>query len=213
MKAFHIDSIDSTNEAAKRMIRAGEIDGDAYVAAREQTAGRGSRGRTWLSPRDAGIYVSVVCVPRPAPTADSVDLTFFTLAAGVACSDFLVRLGADVQLKPVNDIMANGRKLGGILTEALIEQGALQAVIIGVGVNLRPAERHLRDGGVQPICLVECIGEDITPDAATVVTAGLARHVLSWVQAALAGQSEEIRSGWLARAVPGARLPDPPGMT
>ena len=70
-QAFYFDSVDSTNEAAKRLIHDHRIHSPAYVVAREQTAGRGQRGRLWLSPRDAGVYLTVVDFPdstaAPAP--------------------------------------------------------------------------------------------------------------------------------------------------
>lgn len=212
MKAFHLDTIDSTNEAAKRMLRAGEIAGDAYISAREQTAGRGSRGRRWVSLRDAGIYLSVVHLPQPALAAGSVDLTLITLATGVACVDFLAGLGAEARLKPVNDLIVDGRKLGGILTEALIERGTVEAVIVGVGINIRHGERVLADGGTPPICLAQAIGRDVVAGDLVNGVPHLAGQVQGAVKSALAGHSARIRQDWLAWAVPGAILPKPPGV-
>ena len=79
MQSFHFDTVDSTNEAAKRMIRSGELRQPAYLLALEQTAGRGSRGRRWASPKDAGIYLSVVEFPREPFTAPKwLDSPFFS---------------------------------------------------------------------------------------------------------------------------------------
>lgn len=210
MKGFHFDTIDSTNAAAKRMLGSGEIDADAYVTAREQTAGRGSRGRVWLSPRDAGLYLSVIHVPQPALPTDSVDLTLVTLAGGAACAEFLARFDAEIRLKPINDLIVDGRKLGGILTEAQIERGAVKALIVGIGINLRPADRILTDGGLAPICLAEATARDSDPDRAIAGVSDFARHVLVRVKFALAGWEEHTRQDWLHWAIPGAALPHPP---
>lgn len=154
-QAFHLDSVDSTNEAAKRLLQDDRIHGCAYIVAREQTAGRGQRGRPWLSPRDAGIYLTTVDFPD-APETPVTKL--FALGAGIACAEVLrERTGVDVRLRPINDLYVDGRKLGGILTEAILEQGNLRALITGVGINLRRAERILPPDHdhVPPICLEE----------------------------------------------------------
>jgi biotin-[acetyl-CoA-carboxylase] ligase BirA-like protein len=154
-QAFHYDSVDSTNDVAKRLIQDDRIHGCAYIVAREQTAGRGQRGKPWLSPRDAGIYLTTVDCPI-APETPVTKL--FTLGAGIACAEVLrERTGVDVRLKPINDLYVDGRKLGGILTEAILEQCNLRALITGVGINVRRAERFLPPDHdhVQPICLEE----------------------------------------------------------
>jgi biotin-[acetyl-CoA-carboxylase] ligase BirA-like protein len=154
-QAFYFDSVDSTNNVAKRLIRDDQIYGCAYIVAREQTAGRGQRGRLWLSPRDAGIYVTIVDFPNALPTPFT---NLFTLGAGIACVETLRQCaGVDVRLKPINDLYVDGHKLGGILTEAILEQCNLRALITGVGINLRRAERILSSDHdhLQPICLEE----------------------------------------------------------
>ncbi|MDO8632258.1 MAG: hypothetical protein Q7R41_17375, partial [Phycisphaerales bacterium] len=136
MQAFYFDSVDSTNDQAGRLLREGRIGDSAYVVARGQSAGKGNRGRKWASPDDAGIYLTVV--DRPAHSDDDpralnpaapVLLHMFTRAAGVACAEMLrERTNVDVRLKPINDLYVDGRKLGGILTEAVIEQGCIRAL-------------------------------------------------------------------------------------
>jgi len=157
MQAFYFDAVDSTNEVARRLLREGRIGDFAYIVAREQSAGRGNRGHTWLSPADAGIYLTVVY--RPVQTGG--DLHLFTRAAGVACVETLLEwTGVTVRLRPINDLYVNGRKLGGILTEAVIDGGRASALIIGVGVNLRRAERPLPADHVRPVCLEELMPDD-----------------------------------------------------
>ena len=82
MNSFRIDTVDSTNDEAKRLIAEGRLRGRGYVLAREQTAGRGTQGRSWLSPRDAGLYLSVARTGVEPPSPNVAQLT---LAAGAAC--------------------------------------------------------------------------------------------------------------------------------
>lgn len=138
MQHFHFETLDSTNEAAKRMIASGEIVSDACIVASEQTAGRGTKGRTWISPRDAGLYLSVVLLDV---AAFGRSMQLITLACGVACAQTLRRqFDIDVRVKPVNDLMLNGGKLGGILTEANVEGRVIASLIVGIGINLRRSE-------------------------------------------------------------------------
>ena len=156
MLAFHFDTVDSTNDAARRLIAEGRLRGCGYVLAREQTAGRGTHGRTWISPRDAGIYLSVVRTNGGQATANT---SLITTAAGLACVSGLTAVTGltTIRLKPVNDLMAHGRKLGGILTECEIESGAMKSLIVGIGLNLRVADRELPPGAIPPIALEECL--------------------------------------------------------
>jgi BirA family biotin operon repressor/biotin-[acetyl-CoA-carboxylase] ligase len=148
LQVFPYDSVDSTNEVAKRLICEPGFGGPACVIAREQTAGKGTRGRKWASPKDAGIYVSVIEVPdrecggAGLAQANSFEPATFTQAAGVACVECLRRhFGICVELKPINDLYVNGCKLGGILTEARIEGGKIAALITGIGINDGPPGR------------------------------------------------------------------------
>lgn len=154
MHRITLETVDSTNLEAKRLFENGGIAGPAVVTAREQTAGRGSRGRSWMSPRDMGVYMSVVDVPAGPVTVAEIEPTLFTLAAGIACVDVLrTQAGVDVRIKPVNDLYVEGRKLGGILTETMVAQHAVRAVVTGVGINVRSAHRTVAAGAAEPIAL------------------------------------------------------------
>lgn len=201
LQIIALDSVDSTNEEAKRLLREGKID-RGYVVAREQTAGRGQRGRVWSSPRDAGIYVSVVDRPdRPAS-----DLTIYTLAAGVACVEAIRDVtGLTIGLKPVNDLYALDCKLGGILSEAVIEKGRAQALITGVGINLRRCEHALTDAKVEAISL-----QDLLPVSAFAyldpggLLRSVVRKVLEWNQIAAQDEGRGVRIAWERYRVDGA---------
>ena len=129
---LRFDSLPSTNTEAARQAALGAPEG-LCVVAREQTAGRGRRERSWVSPKDAGLYVSVLL----RPTLEARLWPLITLAAALAVRDALEEacgLGADI--KWPNDLLTGGRKLCGILAETA-EGARGRAVILGVGVNLR----------------------------------------------------------------------------
>jgi BirA family transcriptional regulator, biotin operon repressor / biotin---[acetyl-CoA-carboxylase] ligase len=131
---LRLETIDSTNLEAIRQAKAGAPEGLCIVA-REQTAGRGRLDRIWQSPKDAGLYLSIVL--RPAIEMNKWPL--LSLAAALAVSDALV-LACSVKpdIKWPNDVCVNDRKLCGILAET-IETAPGPAAIVGIGINLTRA--------------------------------------------------------------------------
>ncbi|HKG12615.1 MAG TPA: biotin--[acetyl-CoA-carboxylase] ligase [Pyrinomonadaceae bacterium] len=128
---LRFDSLPSTNTEAARQASLGAREG-LCVVAREQTAGRGRRERAWVSPKDSGLYFSVVLRPR----TDAREWPLITLAAAVAARDALKEACAlQPDIKWPNDLLARGRKLCGILAETA-EGAAGRAVVLGVGINL-----------------------------------------------------------------------------
>jgi BirA family biotin operon repressor/biotin-[acetyl-CoA-carboxylase] ligase len=194
-QAFEFDTVDSTNEVAKRLIQEGRFRDPGYVVARCQTAGKGSRGRVWLSPRDAGIYLSVVAF---SPTALGAALQTFTLAAGIACVETLnAATGLAVCLKPINDLYVGLRKLGGILTEAVIEQNQVRALVTGVGINLRKADRLLPAGSPEAICLQELLSPHLFSHINVQnMIADLVERILFWNSVVWTGDNERVRREW-----------------
>jgi BirA family biotin operon repressor/biotin-[acetyl-CoA-carboxylase] ligase len=126
-----LEDCDSTNDEAARLARAGARHG-TVVTARSQRAGRGRDGRAWASPRDTGLYLSAVIRP-PLPL---VDVPPMTLAIGVGLCDAARAMGAPVELKWPNDALVHGRKLAGVLVEAHSQGNRLDAIVVGIGVNL-----------------------------------------------------------------------------
>jgi len=195
LKHHSFDIVDSTNEVAKRLLADGTITQPAYITAREQTAGKGSRGRTWLSPRDAGIYLSVVDFPSDDTPPD---LTLFTLAAGVACAETLTQqTGIDVRLKPINDLYVDGRKLGGILTEAIHENRRLRSVITGIGINVRNLARPVPDRTVEPVALQSLLSAyDLAHLDLAALASALTESVLRWNVQIWSGLPDRVREAW-----------------
>ncbi len=128
------DSIGSTNIEAADRARRGAPEGTCIVA-REQSAGRGRHGRSWISEKDAGLFFSIVLRPELKMRY----LPLITLMTAVAVHDTLeVLFGFDCDVKWVNDIHIGGKKICGILAETCETPTGL-AVIVGIGVNLRAA--------------------------------------------------------------------------
>lgn len=127
----HLDACASTNDEAAAWARQGAPAG-AVVTADQQTRGRGRLGRVWHSPPGASLYFSTVLRPSIAPA----EVVPVTLAAGVALADTISLLGGAPQLKWPNDVLADGKKVAGILTEMATRGGRIEHVIVGIGVNL-----------------------------------------------------------------------------
>lgn len=132
-----LGQVDSTNLYARRFCM-GDGPDAALVAADCQTRGRGRLGRTFYSPAGAGVYMSLMLrVDQPL-----TDFLLVTVAAAVAVTRALRRhTDAQPAIKWVNDVYVGDRKVCGILTEAVsdFESGMLEAVVVGVGINVHPA--------------------------------------------------------------------------
>ncbi len=134
----YLPSVDSTNNEAKR-IAAGKAPGNMLVCAGEQTAGRGRLGREFYSPADTGIYFSVLINP-PAQAPAGVGIT---TAAAVSVVKAIEKLTDKKPLiKWVNDVYLDGKKICGILSEAVtdVESGSISSIIVGIGVNISTSE-------------------------------------------------------------------------
>jgi len=131
-----LDEVDSTNSEAVRLASEGAGEG-LVVIAKRQTGGRGRLGRSWHSLADDGLAMSILLRPDLPPE----QISRLTLVAGVACHRALSNFSPGIRLKWPNDLLYNGGKLAGILTEMRAEPGHVQAVIIGIGINVRaPAD-------------------------------------------------------------------------
>ena len=141
MDLFVCDVLDSTNLEARRLMldegygaAGASVRTPAVVLCRQQTAGRGRLGRSFFSPRDDGLYLSVVI----RPDFDISRSGLVTVAAAAATSEAIDETcGCSSQIKWVNDIYLKGKKVCGILTEATtdFETGQIDSLIIGIGIN------------------------------------------------------------------------------
>ena len=125
------ETIDSTNEQCRQEARMGAPHGTLIVADM-QTAGKGRRGRRWESPAGANIYFSLLL--RPELSVNNVSMLTLVMAHSVCCA-IRSKTGLECGIKWPNDIVVDGRKVCGILTELEMQKSAY-AVIVGVGVNV-----------------------------------------------------------------------------
>jgi len=127
--------LDSTNRAAKEAAFSGEAGHGALILARRQKSGRGRRGRSFYSPENAGLYMSIVL--RPDRTLKE-GLLITTAAATAVCRAVKKICGIDLGIKWVNDLFYQGKKVCGILTEAVtdFESGNIEFVVVGMGLNI-----------------------------------------------------------------------------
>jgi BirA family biotin operon repressor/biotin-[acetyl-CoA-carboxylase] ligase len=129
------DKVDSTNLLAKKLAAAGTESGSIIVA-REQSKGRGRRGRSFYSPPDTGLYMSMILNVNE----EIASAQFATVYVAVAVCRVINRLsGKEAKIKWVNDILLEGKKICGILTESIsdFESGIVGTIILGIGINLR----------------------------------------------------------------------------
>lgn len=136
---FHrLDRLDSTNRYAKDLAASGAPHGTVVIAG-EQTCGRGRLGRNFFSPKGTGIYLSMVVRPEEIGL-NSSSAILLTTAASVAVARAVQRiLGLSLQIKWVNDLYYNEKKVCGILAEGVLDpqQGTLNAIVLGIGANYK----------------------------------------------------------------------------
>lgn len=151
------DTLDSTSTEAANQAKLGAAEG-LCVIARQQTAGRGRQGRTWVSDPDAGLYFSIVLRPQ----MEAKFLPLITLMTGVAVCDTLKNIGLSPDIKWVNDILIGDKKICGILAETVETPHGL-AVIVGIGVNL--TSKNFPDEISQTAISIEAVvGKRISAD-------------------------------------------------
>lgn len=133
-----LDETDSTNNYAKEIASSGVSHGTVVIAD-TQSAGKGRLGRNFVSPKGKGLYMSVIIRPDFDIKTASL-ITSATACAAAAAVEELCH--SDVNIKWVNDLYMNGRKICGILTEASLgmEMKSLDYAVIGIGINVRSAE-------------------------------------------------------------------------
>lgn len=159
--AIRVDArVPSTNTQAKKLAADGEA-APSLLLADGQTAGRGRMGRAFFSPPGTGLYMSVLL--RPAVQAEELPLVTLAAAAAV-CEAVEEAAGVSTRVKWVNDILVDGRKVAGILTEAVgdLESGTMESVVVGIGVNVKtpadafPEELRERAGSLLPAQVSRC---------------------------------------------------------
>lgn len=133
---FYFDTVGSTNTEAKRLAEDGHENG-TYVVADQQEAGRGRRGRTWQSPAGTNIYMTLLLKPEINPNHASM----ITLVSALAVAKGITRVtGSRAGIKWPNDIVMNGKKVCGILTEMSAQFDYVNHIVVGIGINVHSKE-------------------------------------------------------------------------
>ena len=171
LKIIYLDEIDSTNREVRRLGDAGAVEGTVVIADC-QTGGKGRLGRTWFSPAGTGIWMSLLLRPELPPEK----VSGITLMAALSvCRAIRSATGLNTQIKWPNDLVIDGKKVCGILTESAILDGELKFAVLGIGVNVNQTEfpgdlphawslamtagRELdREGLIE--CCLNCLKED-----------------------------------------------------
>jgi BirA family biotin operon repressor/biotin-[acetyl-CoA-carboxylase] ligase len=189
-----LESVDSTNEEIKRRAELGAVDG-TVVWAREQTSGRGRRGREWTSPR-GNLYCSVLLRPD-YPASKAMQLGFVTAAAVAEVVTETLSNDARVTCKWPNDVLVNGRKVAGILIESSSAGGtALDWLTIGVGINVVSHPRRTESRYPATSLAVEGARETTMAELLERYCRCLRRWIATWQEHGFAA----IRQAWLEMA-------------
>jgi BirA family transcriptional regulator, biotin operon repressor / biotin---[acetyl-CoA-carboxylase] ligase len=140
-KVVYEATVKSTQEIAHSRAREGADEG-TIVIADEQTGGRGRMGRQWQSPSGTGIWMSLILRPK-IPLQKSPQLT---LLIAVAVSKAIEKVtGIEASIKWPNDLLINGKKVAGILTELQAEADSIHSVIVGIGINVNQGSEHFSE--------------------------------------------------------------------
>lgn len=187
------ESLGSTNDRLRDLAREGAAAWSVVIAKR-QTAGRGRAAHAWASP-PGNLHLSVLLRPAVTPAR----LTLVPLACGLAVTDALAGLGAQARLKWPNDVLAGGRKLAGLLCEAINDAGA-PAVVVGIGVNVAadPA-------GTEPGLAASAtwLGRELgTAPPLDAVAAAILAELPGRVDQLEGGAESALLDTWRARSVP-----------
>jgi BirA family biotin operon repressor/biotin-[acetyl-CoA-carboxylase] ligase len=173
----YLESVDSTNRGALERAGDGAPEGTTVVA-ETQLAGRGRRGRTWVSPSGINLYCSVILRPRVVPAR----MGQLPLVAAVALHRALSGFAPAVTtlIKWPNDILAGGGKLAGILCEADIEAGAVRHAVAGIGINVNARTFPAELAGIATSLARESGAEHSRPDLLAAVLHALEEDYRRW---------------------------------
>jgi BirA family biotin operon repressor/biotin-[acetyl-CoA-carboxylase] ligase len=186
-----LDEVDSTNDEAARQLAAGRP-APFVILARRQTRGRGRLGRAWHSDANGNLYASFAFRPQLAPAR----MPTFTLWMGVNVCELIANFcQAAPGLKWPNDILFEGRKAGGMLTEARIDADQIRDLVFGLGLNLNsPADSWPPDLAAKAVSLAERAQVPIDPNRFTAALIG--RVLLAYTEFVEGDHVESFPDRW-----------------
>lgn len=152
---FYFEEVSSTSDVLRKKAVAGAPEGCVVIAG-AQSAGRGRRGKQWLSVPGKGVYLSLLLRPR-WPADESPFVAFFSALAVARALEGL-NIGA-VKLKWPNDVLVKGKKIAGVLIEPRISSGRVEFVMVGIGINVlhRPEDLAPLGKDMATSCFLEGI--------------------------------------------------------
>lgn len=154
-KVIHLAAVASTIDEARSEVLSGAAQGTVVISDK-QTAGRGRLGRTWLSPR-GGIYLSIILYPAID------DFPYLIMVASLAVARTIKSVtGLQTQIKWPNDILIDGRKVGGILIESGLQQVTGDYAIVGIGLNANVSVARFTGVALPATSLADELGRDVS---------------------------------------------------
>lgn len=191
--AYVYEEIDSTNLEVIRRGKEGAPEG-TLIAAEKQSAGRGRRGRTWISPYGVAMYMSVLLRPTLPVNAAHI----LTPVSAFAICEVLQKEGIEAQIKWPNDVVIHGKKVCGILCELTITAPREYFLVTGIGININNRE-FAPEAGVNGTSLYLETGREY--DRETIAEAVMEAYRRYYERVNAAGSLEPIREAFEARLV------------
>ncbi len=183
----------STNEVAKTLAQQGAPEGTVVIA-EEQTQGKGTKGRSWFSPRSRGLYASIILRPPVA------DISLLPLVAGVAAAEAVrSSVGLEVGLKWPNDVVWNGQKIGGILCESEVVGEQTSFIVLGIGLNISQRRKDF-PAGIRPLAtsLRMVLKRDVDRER---LEQSLFERLGWWYGKFISGETEEVLRAFEAKLI------------
>ncbi len=138
MEIIGLEEVDSTNTYAKQNID--KLADGTVIHARRQTSGRGRLNRTWIDLGEGNLFMTIVLKPSETFIESYSNITQYF---SVTLSKVLERYGVKPQIKWPNDVLINGKKIAGILSETIVQGQKLKGIVVGIGVNLNSTQKQL----------------------------------------------------------------------
>jgi BirA family transcriptional regulator, biotin operon repressor / biotin---[acetyl-CoA-carboxylase] ligase len=192
-----VDTVASTNATLRELAKAGAPEGTVVIAD-AQTAGHGRFAKPWFSPPGVNVYASVLYRPAMAPR----EVGGFSFVASLAVSDAILTEGLRSTIKWPNDVLVGGKKVAGTLVEFAAQDGLVEYVILGLGVNVNVSRTALRSAlgtsGFAADSLSEVVGHDLDRNVLT----GMILDALDrWVKTYRTGGLDPVLNAWRDRDI------------
>jgi BirA family transcriptional regulator, biotin operon repressor / biotin---[acetyl-CoA-carboxylase] ligase len=186
---IRLDQVDSTNSYAGRLIKSGDALEGTVILAEFQTLGRGQKGSTWESRKGLNLTFSFILMPAFL----EVNRHFYLLMSiSMGILDLLRQEGIKAQIKWPNDLVAAGRKIGGILIENSMKGNCLSSSVVGIGINVNQTRFAFKGG--DPTSMKLELGRSLNRED---LFGGTLKHLTAWINRLYAKEWRMIRESYL----------------